>query len=86
MYEILAIAGGVVVGLLAQNITTTQLKVATLILGSAIVGTAVALVSGEVLESWAYLAFDVAQALLAAGVTVVTLAWWKQRATRQTRS
>jgi hypothetical protein len=38
VYEIFAIATGVVVGLAVQNMATTQLKVATLILGSAIVG------------------------------------------------
>ena len=86
MYEVLAIGAGVVLGLTAHNIAATQVKVATLILGSVIIGAMAALVSGELLESWAYLIFDVVQVLLAAGATVVALTWWKQRASRQTRS
>jgi hypothetical protein len=86
VYELLAIGAGVVVGVAAQNLATIQLKVATLVLGSLVVGAIVAFISGELFESWAYLAFDFAQALLAAGVTVIVFTWWKQRASRQTRS
>jgi hypothetical protein len=86
VYEILAIGAGVVLGLTARNIAATQVKVATLILGSVIIGAMAAFVSGEFLESWAYLVFDVTQALFAAGATLVAITWWKQRASRQTRS
>jgi len=39
MYEVFAIAAGVVLGLVAQKSANTRLKVAVLVLGSVIVGT-----------------------------------------------
>jgi hypothetical protein len=82
MYEILAIATGVFIGLLVQSIATTWVKVAALALGSAIVGAAVSFISGELRESWAYLIFDVSQVLIAAVLTVVCASVWRQRSAR----
>jgi uncharacterized integral membrane protein len=83
VYEILAIAAGVLLALLVQNSATTQMKVFALTLGSLIVGTIVSFISGELFESLAYLLFDAAQVLIAAAATVVTLKWWNQRASRR---
>jgi hypothetical protein len=82
MYEILAIATGVFIGLLVQGIATTWLKVAALALGSVIVGAAVSFISGELRESWVYLIFDVSQVLIAAVLTAVCVAVWRQRFAR----
>ena len=83
MYELLAIAAGVLLGVVAHNLVTARSKVTTLILGSLIVGATAASLSGELLESWAYLLFDVAQVLLAAGATTVALTWWRHRPRRR---
>jgi len=82
MYEVFAIAAGVLVGLVAQTVAPANWKVATLILGSTIVGAIAAFASGELLISWTYLVFDVAQVLLAACATAVLLTVWRFRAAR----
>jgi peptidoglycan/LPS O-acetylase OafA/YrhL len=82
MYEVFAIAAGVVLGLVAQKSANTRSKVAVLVLGSVIVGAIVSIISGELLVSWAYLAFDAVQVLLAGCATVVLVGAWRRRATR----
>ena len=79
MYEIIAIAGGVLIGLLVQNAPSTRAKIAVMALGSVIIGMVVSFISGELLESWAYLVFDAAQVLIAAVLTAVCVAVWRQR-------
>jgi hypothetical protein len=79
MYEILAIAAGILIGLLVESVATRQVKVAALALGSVIVGAVVSFISGELRESWAYLVFDTTQVLIAAVVTAVCVALWRQR-------
>jgi hypothetical protein len=79
VYEIIAIAGGVLMGLLVQSAATTRAKIAVLALGSVIIGMVVSFISGELLESWAYLVFDAVQVLIAAVLTAVCVAVWRQR-------
>jgi hydrogenase-4 membrane subunit HyfE len=79
VYEIIAIAGGVLIGLLVQGAATTRARIALLALASIIIGAVVSFISGELLESWAYLVFDAAQVLIAAVVTAVCVAVWRQR-------
>jgi hypothetical protein len=79
VYEIIAIAGGVLIGLLVQNVPRTRAKIAVMALGSVIIGMVVSFISGELLESWAYLVFDAAQVLIAAVLTAVCVAVWRQR-------
>jgi hypothetical protein len=81
VYELFAIAAGATIGLLSYT-TAIRPKIATVILGSVIVGAFVSFISGELLVSWAYLVFDVAQVLIAAGVTVTLVAVWRRKATR----
>ena len=81
MYELVAIAAGVTIGLLSYT-TAIRPKIATVILGSVIVGAVVSFISGELSISWAYLVFDVAQVLIAAGVTAGLVAVWRRKATR----
>jgi hypothetical protein len=83
VYEILAIAAGVLLALLVQNGATTQTKIFALTLGSLTIGTIVSFISGELFESLAYLLFDAAQVLIAAAAALVTLKWWNQRASRR---
>jgi hypothetical protein len=82
VYEIFAIAGGVLIGLLAQCLVTTHLKIVTLVLSSVFVGAGASFISGEWQASPAYLPFDIAQVLLVACATAVLAAWWESRAGR----
>jgi hypothetical protein len=79
VYEIIAVAGRVMVGLLVQSTATTRTKMAMMALSSVIIAMVVSFTSGELLESGAYLVFDAAQVLVAAVVTAVCVAIWRQR-------
>ena len=79
MYEIIAIAGGVLIRLLVQNAASTPAEIAVLALSSVIIGMVVSFISGELLESWAYPVFDAAQVLIAVVLTAVCVAVWRQR-------
>ena len=78
MYEFIPLVGGVTISLLVQPLAGAKLRVAALVLLSTVCGAAAAVISGEILVSWAYLAFDIAQALLAAGVTMLFVAWLRR--------
>jgi hypothetical protein len=82
MYEILALAAGVAVALMVQRLIALWSKVVVLAICSLAFGVLVSFVSGELSVSWAYLLFDAAQVLIAAGVTTVLMAWWRRRATQ----
>ena len=78
MYELIPLVGGVTIALLVQPLAGAQVRAAALALLSTVCGAAAAVISGEILVSWAYLAFDMAQALLAAGVTMLFVAWLRR--------
>jgi hypothetical protein len=59
VYEILAIVAGVVIGLIAARLSSTALKIATIIMGSVAVGAIVSSISGELSISWGFLVFDI---------------------------
>ena len=75
MYEFIPLVGGVIIALLVQRLTAAKRRLVALVLLSTVCGAVATLVSGEILVSPAYLAFDVAQALLAAAVTTLLVAW-----------
>jgi hypothetical protein len=62
-----------------------QLRSATLVLGSTILGTIASFISGELLVSLSYLAFDAAQVLIVACASMVLVAAWRWRPTRMWR-
>ncbi len=66
MHELFPIVAGMVIGLIARRLITTQLRIATLVLGSTFFGAIASFMSGELLVSLAYLAFDAAQVLIVA--------------------
>jgi uncharacterized membrane protein YeaQ/YmgE (transglycosylase-associated protein family) len=82
VHELFPIVAGMVIGLIAQRLITTQLRIATLVLGSTIFGAIASFISGELPVSWAYLAFDASQVLIVACANMVLLAAWKRRPTR----
>lgn len=79
MYEILAIVAGVVIGLIAARLSSTALKIATIIMGSVAVGAIVSSISGELSISWGFLVFDIGQVLIAAAVAMTLSAVWRNR-------
>ena len=79
MYEILAIVAGVVIGLIAARLSSTALKIATIIMGSVAVGAIVSSISGELSISWGFLVFDIGQVLIAAAVAMTLSAVWRSR-------
>ncbi len=82
MYELLAIVAGVLTALVAQRIDSPKLKIAALVGSGVVFGALVSFVSGELFESWAYLAFDVAEVLVAGLVTTVLVSWWQRGSIR----
>jgi hypothetical protein len=79
VYEILAIVAGVVIGLIAVRLSSTPLKIATIITGSVAVGVIVSSISGELSISWGFLVFDIGQVLIAAAVAMTLSAVWRSR-------
>ena len=75
MYEFIPLVAGVVIALLVHPLANAKLRILALVLLSTVCGAVATLISGEILVSPAYLAFDIAQALLAAGVTMLVVAW-----------
>jgi len=67
---------------MTQHLHSIQLKSAMVIIGSVAVGAIVSFVSGELARSWAYLVLDIAQVLIAAGVTMVLVAGWRHWSAR----
>ncbi len=74
MYEFIPLVAGVVIALLVQRLPTASLRLVALVLLSTVFGAVATVISGEIFVSLAYLAFDIAQALLAAGVTTLLVA------------
>jgi hypothetical protein len=79
VYEILAILAGVLIGLTAERLTSTPLKIAAITAGSVAVGAIVSSISGELSISWGFLVFDIGQVLIAAAITMVLSALWRSR-------
>jgi hypothetical protein len=79
VYEILAIVAGVVIGLIVARLSSTALKIATIIMGSVAVGAIVSSISGELSISWGFLVFDIGQVLIAAAVAMTLSAVWRNR-------
>lgn len=75
MYEFIPLVAGVIIALLVQPLATAKLRLVALVLLSTVCGAVATIVSGEILVSLAYLVFDIAQALLAAGVTMLLIGW-----------
>jgi uncharacterized membrane protein YeaQ/YmgE (transglycosylase-associated protein family) len=82
VHELFPIVAGMVIGLISQRLVTTQLRIAALVLGSTVFGAIASFVSGELLVSWAYLAFDAAQVLIVACASMVLVTAWRRRPTR----
>ena len=81
MHEFFPLVAGIVIALaISSSEIGLRVKTVALVVLSVVTGALASWVSGELWESWAYLAFDVAQVLLVAGMTTVLIAAWRRRA------
>jgi hypothetical protein len=78
MYEVLALAAGVALGLAVHQLPR---RLAWLwgAAGAVVVGVSVAALSGELAESWAFALFDTAQVAVAAALTAYLATAWRRR-------
>jgi 1,4-dihydroxy-2-naphthoate octaprenyltransferase len=80
MQEIVPLAAGVVIAFLVQRFgTTARSKMLALLFASVVIGAIASFVSGELFESWVFLAIDTGLVLLSAGLTLAGLALWQRR-------
>jgi len=78
--EIVPLAAGVVIAWLVQRFgTAPRSKMIALLVASVVIGAIVSFVSGELFESWVFLALDTGLVLLSAGLTLGGVALWQRR-------
>ncbi len=77
MYEVFPVAAGVVVALLTRPIVDARLRGAALAICALLVGYAAATISGEIMESNAFVLFDAGQFALTGMVTMLVAARWR---------
>jgi hypothetical protein len=78
--EIVPLVAGVVIALLVQRFGAgPQSKTIALLAASLVIGAIVSFVSGELFESWVFLAIDTGLVVLSASVTWAGSALWQRR-------
>jgi hypothetical protein len=78
--EIVPLAAGVVIAFLVQRFgAAPRSKIIALLVASVIIGAIASFVSGELFESWVFLAIDTGLVLLSAGLTLASVALWQRR-------
>ena len=83
MHEFFPLVAGVVIALaLWSREISPRISAVALVVLSVIVGFLASWVSGELSQSWAYLAFDIAQVILVACMTTVLITVCRRRTTR----
>jgi hypothetical protein len=71
MWELLPVAGGLILGVVAFRATTGRARLWTVVLGAIAIAVIAGLLSGELARSAGYLLVDTPEALAAAGVGIV---------------
>ncbi len=80
MQEIVPLAAGVVIALLVHRFGAgPQSKTIALLAASLVIGAIASFVSGELFESWVFLAIDTGLVVLSAGLTLAGIALWQRR-------
>jgi hypothetical protein len=82
MYELFPVAAGVVVALLMRQIVDARLRGVAVAVCALVIGYAAATVSGEIVESKAFVLFDAGQTALATVVTMLVAARWRPASLR----
>ena len=83
MWELLPVAGGLVLGVVAYRTLSGRARVWTVIVGAVAIAIVAGLLSGELARSAGFLLVDAAEALAAAGVGIVLARMQAER--RQSR-
>jgi len=83
MYDLIAIVAGITLALSTQGLDAFPYRVPTLVIASGFFGAIVALVSGELAVSRAFLVFDAIQVLLVACLSWAAIALWQRRSIRR---
>lgn len=85
MFEVVPIVAGVAAALLVAQWVAPRWRIVSLAVLSLLIGVTASVASGELALSWGFVPVDVAEALLAAGLTTVVLATRRHhaRATRR---
>ena len=79
MHEFFPLVAGIMTALLVQPLPTAKLRLVVLVLLSTVFGAIATVISGEIfVNPVAYLVFDVGQVLLAAGATMLLVAWLRR--------
>jgi hypothetical protein len=71
MYELIPIFAGIGAGLAAMALGDRRSRIAVVVVVALIAGVTASVLSGEIEESWAFVLWDTAQALVAGALTVV---------------
>ena len=71
MYELIPIFAGIAAGLAAMAFGDRRARIAVVVVVALIAGVTASVLSGEIEESWAFVLWDTAQALVAGALTVV---------------
>ena len=80
MQEIVPLAAGVVIAFLVQRFgTAPRAKMIALLVASVVIGAIASFVSGELFESWVFLAIDTGLVFLSASLTLAGVALWQRR-------
>jgi hypothetical protein len=83
MNEIFPVVAGVVLALLIRPLASARSRLIGMVAGSLTIGAVASYVSGELFESWWFLAIDTALVLISAGLTtVLVLGWERSRSMR----
>ena len=71
MYELIPIFAGIGAALAAMALGDRRARIAVVVVVALIAGVTASVLSGEIEESWAFVLWDTAQALVAGALTVV---------------
>jgi hypothetical protein len=80
MEEVFPVGCGVILGLVVAYLVSGRLRGWALAIGSLLIGATAAWITGELAVSWLYLLVDVAQILVAGGLTWILALRWRRLA------
>jgi hypothetical protein len=70
MHEVFPVAAGAALGLLAYRVSSIRLRMLLIAVLSVLIGVTATFISGEALISWGFVAVDIPEVLLAAGLVL----------------
>jgi hypothetical protein len=79
MYELIPIFAGITAGLVALRFEGGRARAFVVVAVALVAGVAASVLSGEISESWAFVLWDTAQALVAGALTLAAAAALERR-------